>query len=31
MSADLHTLVPAGDARVRAVIARWRLRWPEGD
>lgn len=29
--ADLHTLVPDGDARVRAVIARWRLRWPEGD
>ncbi|MBE2245613.1 MAG: hypothetical protein IAE86_22875 [Burkholderiaceae bacterium] len=29
--ADLHTLVPDGDARVRAVIARWGLRWPEGD
>ena len=29
--ADLHTLVPGGDARVRAVIARWGLRWPEGD
>ena len=29
--ADLYTLVPDGDARVRAVIARWGLRWPEGD
>lgn len=29
--ADLHTLVPDGDARVRAVIARWGLRWPGGD
>ena len=29
--ADLHTLVSDGDARVRAVIARWGLRWPEGD
>jgi hypothetical protein len=28
--ADLHTLVPDGDARVRAVIDRWGLRWPEG-
>ena len=28
--ADLHTLIPDGDARVRAVIERWRLRWPEG-
>ena len=28
--ADLHTLVPNGDARVRAVIDRWGLRWPEG-
>lgn len=27
--ADLHTLVPDGDARVRAVIERWGLRWPE--
>lgn len=29
--ADLHTLLPDGDARVRAVIDRWGLRWPEGD
>lgn len=28
--ADLHTLIPEGDARVRAVIERWGLRWPEG-
>ena len=28
--ADLYTLVPDGDARVRAVIDRWGLRWPEG-
>lgn len=28
---DLHKLVPDGDARVRAVIGRWRLRWPAGD
>jgi hypothetical protein len=27
--ADLHTLIPDGDARVRAVIERWRLRWPD--
>jgi hypothetical protein len=27
--ADLCTLVPDGDARVRAVIDRWRLRWPD--
>lgn len=26
--ADLHTLVPDGDRRVQAVIARWGLRWP---
>ncbi len=26
--ADLHRLVPRGDARVRAVILRWGLRWP---
>ena len=26
--ADLHTLVPDGDARMRAVIDRWGLRWP---
>lgn len=26
--ADLHTLVPDGDARVRAVIDRWGLCWP---
>ena len=28
---DLHTLVPDGDARMRAVIERWGLCWPEGD
>lgn len=28
--ADLHTLVPDGDRRLQAVIARWGLRWPEG-
>ena len=27
--ADLHTLVPNGDARVRAVIDGWGLRWPD--
>lgn len=27
--ADLHTLVPDGDARLRAVIERWGLRWPD--
>jgi hypothetical protein len=27
--ADLHTLVPDGDARLQAVIARWGLHWPE--
>lgn len=27
--ADLHTLVPDGDARVQAVIRHWGLRWPE--
>ncbi|EHR72065.1 hypothetical protein BurJ1DRAFT_3256 [Burkholderiales bacterium JOSHI_001] len=27
--ADLHTLIPDGDARVRAVIDRWGLRWPD--
>jgi hypothetical protein len=26
--ADLHTLIPDGDARVRAVIERWGLCWP---
>ena len=26
--ADLYTLVPDGDARVRAVIERWGPRWP---
>ena len=26
--ADLHTLIPDGDARLRAVIERWGLRWP---
>ena len=25
--ADLHTLVPDGDARLRVVIDRWGLRW----
>ena len=29
--ADLYTLVPDGDTRVRDVIARWGLPWPEGD
>lgn len=28
--ADLHTLIPDGDARMRTVIERWGLRWPEG-
>ena len=27
--ADLHTLVPDGDRRVRAVIDQWGLKWPE--
>jgi hypothetical protein len=27
--ADLYTLVPNGDARVRAAIERWGLRWPD--
>ena len=27
--ADLHTLVPNGDARVRAVIDSWGLRCPD--
>jgi hypothetical protein len=27
--ADLHTLIPEGDARVRAVIERWGLRWSD--
>lgn len=26
--ADLYTLITDGDARVRAVIDRWGLRWP---
>ena len=26
---DLHSLVPDGDRRVRAVIDRWGLKWPE--
>jgi len=26
--ADLHTLVPEGNARMLAVIDRWGLRWP---
>jgi hypothetical protein len=29
--ADLYALVPDGDARVRSVIDRWGLRWPESD
>lgn len=29
--ADLHTLVPDGNRRMQAVIARWGLRWPEAD
>lgn len=29
--ADLHTLVPDGDRRTRAVITLWGLRWPEAD
>lgn len=29
--ADLHTLVPDGDRRMKAVIARWGLRWPAED
>ena len=29
--ADLYTLVPDGDARVRAVIRRWGLRWPDDE
>jgi len=28
-SADLQTLVPDGDARVRSVIELWGLRWPD--
>jgi len=27
--ADLHSLVPDGDRRVRAVIDKWGLKWPE--
>jgi hypothetical protein len=27
--ADLHTLIPDGDARVRAIIECWGLRWPD--
>ncbi|MDP3222814.1 MAG: hypothetical protein Q8M96_06730 [Rubrivivax sp.] len=27
--ADLHTLVPDGDRRVKAVIEKWGLKWPE--
>ena len=29
--ADLHTLVPDGDERLRQVIAQWGLRWPEAE
>ena len=29
--ADLHSLLPNGDARVRAAIDRWGLRWPRRD
>jgi hypothetical protein len=28
---DLYTLIPDGDASVRAVIELWGLRWPEGE
>lgn len=28
--ADLHTLIPDGDARVCAIVESWGLRWPEG-
>lgn len=27
-TADLHTLIPEGDVRVRSVMDRWGLRWP---
>jgi hypothetical protein len=27
---DLHTVMPEGEARVRAVIERWCRHWPEG-
>lgn len=27
--ADLHTLVPDGDRRLRAVLAHWGLEWPD--
>jgi hypothetical protein len=27
--ADLHMLIPDGDARLRAVIELWGLRWPD--
>jgi hypothetical protein len=27
--ADLHTLVPDGDQRVRAVLTRWSIEWPD--
>ena len=26
---DLHSLVPDGDRRVRAMIEQWGLKWPE--
>ena len=26
---DLHSLIPDGDRRVRAVIEKWGLKWPE--
>jgi len=29
--ADLYRLVPDGDRRVKDVIQRWGLRWPESD
>ena len=29
--ADLYTLVPEGDSRVRAVIDRWGLKWPSAE
>lgn len=28
--ADLHTLVPDGDRRVRAVLTHWCIEWPDG-
>ena len=28
---DLHSLIPDGDKRVKAVIELWGLKWPESD